>query len=93
MERYESDVEEGDEEGDQILLTLSERFLEEKDTNGVVGGTHVHVHCIYMYVHVSAINFCGIHYAGTSLQTVDRLDLGCLMTAKVEQKAWKSAQQ
>lgn len=36
VERYESDVEEGDEGGDQILLTLSDRFLEEKDTNGVV---------------------------------------------------------
>ena len=36
MERYESDVEEGDEGGDHILLALSDRFLEEKDTNGVV---------------------------------------------------------
>lgn len=36
VERYESDVEEGDEGGDQILLTLSDRFLEEKDTNGMV---------------------------------------------------------
>ena len=34
VERYESDVEEGEEE--HILLTLSDRFLEEKDTNGVV---------------------------------------------------------
>lgn len=39
VERYESDVEEGDEDGDQILLTLSDRFLEEKDTNGVVRDT------------------------------------------------------
>lgn len=39
MERYESDVEEGDEEGDQIMLTLSDRLLEEKDTNGVVRTT------------------------------------------------------
>lgn len=38
VERYESDVEEGGEEGEgeQVLLTLSDRFLEEKDINGKV---------------------------------------------------------
>ena len=38
MERYESDVEEGGEEGEgeNILLALSDRFLEEKDINGKV---------------------------------------------------------
>ena len=36
VERYESDVEEGGEEGEHILLTLSDRFLEEKDANGEV---------------------------------------------------------
>ena len=38
VERYESDVEEGGEEGEgeQVLLTLSDRFLEEKDFNGKV---------------------------------------------------------
>ena len=38
VERYESDVEE---EGDHILLALSDRFLEEKDTNGVVSELYV----------------------------------------------------
>ena len=37
VERYESDVEEGEEgEGEHILLTLTDRFLEEKDINGKV---------------------------------------------------------
>jgi hypothetical protein len=62
VERYESDVEEGGEEGEgeQVLLALSDRFLEEKDINGKV---------------------------------LDRMDLGCLMTAEVRRKPWKSAQQ
>ena len=39
VERYESDVEEGGEEaeGEQVLLALSDTFLEEKDINGKVG--------------------------------------------------------
>ena len=36
VERYESDVEEGGEEREHILLTLSDRFLEEKNTDGKV---------------------------------------------------------
>ena len=41
VERYESDVEEGGEGGEHIILALSDRFLEEKDTNGVVSrGIH-----------------------------------------------------
>ena len=38
VERYESDVEEGGEEaeGEQVLLALSDTFLEEKDINGKV---------------------------------------------------------
>ena len=43
VERYESDLEEAEEEGDQLLLNLSDQFLEEKDINGMV---HVHA-CIY----------------------------------------------
>ena len=39
VERYESDVED---EGDHILLALSDRFLEEKDTNGVVSELYVY---------------------------------------------------
>ena len=35
VERYESDVEDEDEEG-QVILTLSDRFLKEKSTNGEV---------------------------------------------------------
>ena len=53
VERYESDVEEGEEgEGENILLTLSDRFLEEKDINGkVLIITHSYINGMYiMYV-------------------------------------------
>ena len=61
VERYESDVEEGCEEGDQILLTLSDRFLEEKDTNGVVSTwlliIHVHVFVLVMCFYVLHVQY------------------------------------
>ena len=64
MERYESDEEDEREEGDQILLTLSDQFLEEKDTNGMVCTVltmYAHVHMcnvhvrVYMHVHVHVV--------------------------------------
>lgn len=35
VERYESDLEE-DDEGEQVILMLTERFLKEKNTDGEV---------------------------------------------------------
>ena len=59
VERYESDVEEGGEEaeGEQVLLALSDTFLEEKDINGKVG-VYVCGWCVCVCVCVWTVCVC-----------------------------------